>query len=149
MSLPASCKHDPAPLPTLEWVLEGSCETAAPHLRTIAPQLTWAREHFHVSAIEPADSDLPLLFRIELGERPVGAVNFLPLPRNRTLMRLYTCSDLGSACTIEDGDAIIAAFSSAVLSRLAQLGFLTTYTIEPSKRALGFRTAAPPLARHL
>lgn len=127
------------PFPTFEWVLQGSCDLVVPHLTLTAPQLVWNDEHFHVCATSADDEHEPQLFRIELGDSPVGAINFLPLPESRTLMSLYRCSDLGESCTRKDGDAIVRGFVGALLNRLERLGFLVRDPDTPTARRLGFR----------
>ncbi len=135
----ATSEHQHMPFPTFEWVLHGSCELVVPHLTMTAPQLMWKDEHFHVCPIAATDEHEPQLFRIELGDSPVGAINFLPLPESRTLMRLYRCSDLGETCTREDGDAIVMGFVGALLNRLERLGFLDKEPHATAARSLGFR----------
>jgi len=131
-------RHDHLPLPTYEWVLESSCETVVPHLKMVATQVTWEGQHFHVCEIAKANDGEPELFQIELSDRPVGAVNFLPLPDNRTLMRLYICTDLGAVCTTENGNAIISGFVMALMARLKQLGFVAKTMEQSVSRPLGF-----------
>lgn len=90
----------------------------------------------------PPVADRPTLYRIELDEALVGGIDLLPLPAERTLMRLYLCSDLGAACLIDGGDDVIRGFAAAWLSRLKALGFLSapTPTSEDGSphRPLGF-----------
>jgi hypothetical protein len=133
--------HSHGPRPSFEWVLEGDREMVLPHLKTIAPAMTWETKHFHVRDIEPHDEDWPELFQIELGDEPVGAVDFMPLPAKRTLMRLYVCSDLGTSCSLENGNTVIQGFATAWLGRLQKLGFLSSAKTEVrDSRPLGFAT---------
>ena len=81
--------HDHGPSPSFEWILDGKRDTVLPHLKTIAPTLQWQDQHFHVRDVEPRAEDWPELFQIELDELPVGALDFMSLPGDRTLMRLY------------------------------------------------------------
>jgi len=136
--------HLHGPVPSFEWILEGETDTVVPHLKTIAPILKWNEEHFHVSSVRQEDPHLPEMFRIELGEEPVGGIDFLPLPTKRTLMRLFLCSDLGTSCRIDDGNNIIQGFATAWLARLQRLGFLANRVTEQNRelRSLGF--ALPP-----
>lgn len=140
-------RHDArlhGPFPSYEWVLEGGREIILPHLQALAPALAWNREHFHVTATPRADADLPELFEIALTDAPVGAVDFLPLPAERTLMRLYLCSDLGTVCAIDGGNDVIQGFATAWLARLRQLGFLSQPAEAATRsRPLGFRTPRP------
>lgn len=131
------------PLPAAEWILKGNCELVLPHLTLIAPRIVWNDEHFHVCALAAANEHEPQLFHVQLGESPVGAINFLPLPDTRTLMRLYRCSDLGETCTRADGDAVALGFFGALLTRLGKLGFLVEQQETAPERALGFRAPGP------
>ncbi len=88
----------------------------------IATQVTGEGPHFHVCEIAPENKDEPEQFQIQLSDCPVGAINFLPLPANRTRARLHLCSDLGAICTTNNGNAIVAWFASALMSRLERLG---------------------------
>jgi hypothetical protein len=134
-------QHSHGPSPSFEWVLEGDREMVLPHLKTIAPSMTWETEHFHVRDIEPRSEDWPELFQIELGEEAVGAVDFMPLPAKRTLMRLYVCSDLGTSCSLENGNAVIQGFATAWLGRLQKLGFLSSSKAkDKDTRPIGFAT---------
>ena len=140
--------HSHGPRPSFEWILDGDREVVLPHLRAIGPALTLGEDHFHVAPVSPVDPVLPDLFEVRLGDEPVGALDFLPLPADRTLMRLYLCSDLGTACRIDGGDAVMQGFGSAWLQRLAQLGFMSQ-SARPGEapavgRPLGFRR--PPAA---
>lgn len=139
MTPSAPSKHQHMPFPAFEWVLQGSCELVVPHLMLIAPRLTWHDEHFHVCAAPPDDDHEPQLFRVELSDSPVGAIDFLPLPEDRMLMRLYRCSELGQTCTRDDGDAIVMGFVGALLNRLERLGFLLKEPETTATRTLGFR----------
>ena len=134
-------QHSHGPSPSFEWVLEGNREMVLPHLKTIAPSMTWESEHFHVCDVESRGEDWPELFQIELGEEPVGAVDFMPLPAKRTLMRLYVCSDLGTSCSMENGNAVIQGFATAWLGRLQKLGFLSkSKSDDQDVRPIGFAT---------
>lgn len=139
-------EHDHGPVPSYEWILDGESRIVLPHLKTIAPTLTWNGEHFHVNGIEAADADLPERFQIELGEEPVGAVDFLPLPGKRTLMRLYLCSDLGTSCRLERGNDMIQGFANAWLARLTTLGFISARVAQQNTptRTLGFPLPSDP-----
>ena len=109
------------------------------------PRLTWEGRHFHICEIHPQDRDLPRLFQIELDGIAIGAVDFVPLPADRTLMRVYLCSDLGAACVLDEGDTVLQGFASHWLSRLAGLGFLAVPAEEfdpSSRQPLGFRAVA-------
>lgn len=117
--------HQHGPQPSFEWMIEGDQEMVIPHLKAIAPTLIWEDEHFHVQDVDPVDADLPALRQIELGDEPVGALDFLPLPQRRTLMRLFLCSDLGTTCSLENGNDVIQGFATAWIQRLAKLGFMT------------------------
>ncbi|MEX2229985.1 MAG: hypothetical protein WEB13_10155 [Dehalococcoidia bacterium] len=115
-----------------------------PHLQTLAPTLTLGGGHFDVNRMDHAERDFPELFTIQLRDVPVGAIDFLPLPAGRTLMRLYLCSDLGTTCQLEDGDQIATGFVEVWLNRLQRLGFLAVSappTRQPHRR-LGFVTPA-------
>ena len=136
-------QHSHGPSPSFEWVLEGDREMVLPHLKTIAPSMTWESEHFHIRDVEPRSEDWPELFQVELGEEPVGAVDFMPLPAKRTLMRLYVCSDLGTSCSMENGNAVIQGFATAWLGRLQKLGFLSSSKPDDQNaRPIGFATPA-------
>ncbi len=75
---------------------------------------------------------------------PVGAVDFLPLPAARTLMRLYLCSDLGTTCALPDGDEIAGGFAGIWLDRLRHLGFVSgPAPAAESRRPLGFPLPNP------
>jgi len=135
--------HSHGPSPSFEWVLEGDRDMVLPHLKTIAPSMTWESEHFHVCDVESRGDDWPELFQIELGDEPVGAVDFMPLPAKRTLMRLYVCSDLGTSCSLENGNAVIQGFATAWLGRLQKLGFLSSSKPDDQDaRPMGFATPA-------
>lgn len=137
-----SGEHPHGPVPSLEWTLRGRAEMILPHLKTMAPALALGDEHFHVIELPADDDDLPARFQIELGGEPVGAVDFLALPEDRTLMRLYMCSDLGTVCSIEDGEEVATAFAQAWLSRLQQLGFLASVGRDSgsdNREPIGFR----------
>ncbi len=135
--------HDHGPTPSFEWILEGDREIIVPHLRTIAPSLIWENEHFHVCDPARAGEGLPEMFQVQLADEPVGALDFMPLPSNRTLMRLYLCSDLGAACSLKGGDQVMQGFATAWLARLNALGFLANKPREVHSRPLGFPT--PPV----
>lgn len=139
-----SAIHDHGPIPSLEWILQGDQPTVTPHLRTLAPTLTLDGRHFHVTELNRLEQDLPPLFIVELNEVPVGGVDFLPLPSDRTLMRLYLCSDLGTVCLLDNGDQVATGFAEQWLGRLRQLGFLTLSAPEAQgpRRRLGFATPA-------
>jgi len=112
------------------------------HLKTMAPALALGDDHFHIVELPPDEHDLPPRFQIELGDEPVGALDFLALPDDRTLMRLYMCSDLGSVCSLEHGEEVATAFAQAWLGRLQQLGFLASVGRDNSsedKGPIGFR----------
>ena len=131
--------HRHGPQPSYEWMIEGDQEMVVPHLKAIAPTLSWKDEHFHVSDVDPVDAGLPALRRIELGLEPVGALDFLPLPQKRTLMRLFLCSDLGDSCSLEGGNDVMQGFATAWIHRLAKLGFMTvTNAGARQERPLGF-----------
>lgn len=132
--------HSHGPQPSFEWILQGERRIVLPHLKSIAPTLTWEDEHFHIREMDAVDEHSPDFFRIELGSEPVGAVDFMPLPAERTLMRLYLCSDLGTSCLLENGNDVIQGFATAWLERLNKLGFLSTKASEAKDRPLGFRT---------
>lgn len=119
----ARSEHTHGPVASYESMVEGSREIVLPHLKAIAPVLTWNETHFHV-----------------------GEMDFLPLPADRTLMRLYLCSDLGQTCLIEGGDTAMEEFATAWLLRLQKLGFLSTPTEEAQRheRPLGLQ---PPTKR--
>lgn len=137
----AGSEHTHGPVASYESVLEGSRDTILPHLKAIAPALVWNETHFHVGEMVPADKDRPELLLVKLGDAPVGALDFLPLPADRTLMRLYLCSDLGQTCLIEGGDTAMQGFATAWLLRLQKLGFLSTPIEEAHQhtRPLGFQ----------
>lgn len=132
--------HSHGPQPSFEWILQGERQIVLPHLKSIAPALTWEDEHFHIREMDAVDEHSPDFFRIELGSEPVGAIDFMPLPAERTLMRLYLCSDLGSSCLLDNGDDVIQGFATAWLGRLNKLGFLSSKAAEGKDRPLGFRT---------
>lgn len=132
--------HDHGPLPSGEWILEGESELALQHLRTLAPTLSLNERHFDVTEGERAGEGLPSLFMLAFADTPVGAVDFLPLPAARTLMRLYRCSDLGTTCALPDGDQIARGFAGVWLERLKRLGFVSSAASSAdSRRPLGFR----------
>ena len=91
--------HDHGPRPSNERVIEGDSQTATQHLRTLAPYLSLDGHHFDITEAGRVDADLPALFLISLQGAAVGAVDFLPLPAARALMRLFLCSDLASNTT--------------------------------------------------
>ena len=135
--------HRHGPQPSYEWVIEGDQEMVVPHLTAIAPTLTWKEEHFHVNDVEPVDAGMPALKQIGLGAEPVGALDFLPLPQKRTLMRLFLCSDLGNACSLEHGNEVMQGFATAWIQRLRKLGFMTVETASDRQgRPMGFRIPA-------
>ncbi len=131
--------HSHGPQPSFEWILQGERQIVLPHLKSIAPTLTWEDQHFHIREMDAVDEHSPDFFRIELGSEPVGAVDFMPLPAERTLMRLYLCSDLGASCLLDNGNEVIQGFATAWLGRLNKLGFLSTKASEAKDRPLGFR----------
>lgn len=106
-------------------VAEGESQTAIQHLRTLAPNLSLEDAHFDITETGRADDDLPPLFLIALRDTAVGAVDFLPLPATRTLMRLFLCSDLDTVCALPDGDQIASRFATIWLERLRRLGFMS------------------------
>lgn len=133
-------RHDHGPLPSGEWILEGESELALQHLRTLAPTLLLNERHFDVMEADRSGEGLPALFMIAFDDVPVGAVDFLPLPAARTLMRLYLCSDLGTTCALPDGDQIVTGFAGIWLERLQRLGFMTSVPPPATgQRPLGFR----------
>lgn len=140
--------HDHGPLPSYEWILQGDRLTVIPHLKTLAPTLSLDGGHFDVGELDRRDQDLPALFMIQLNDVPVGGVDFLPLPSERTLMRLYLCSDLGTACELENGEELAAGFVQILLGRLLHLGFVGLYQpgVAEPRGPLGFATPAekPP-----
>ena len=107
----------------------------------IATQLTWDGHHFHIREIASAAEDEPELYQIELRDGPVGAINFLPLPANRTLMRLYVCSDLGAICSTENGNSVAAGFATALVGRFERLGFVASTRDDSATRPLGFQAS--------
>ena len=115
--------HDHGPFPSREWILNGGCEMVLPHLRTIALRLSYEGEHFHISLVY-TDESRPNLFEVALGDALVGAFDFLPLPTERTLMRLYVCADLGTDCARVAADDAMRGFAIAWLGRLQDLRFL-------------------------
>ena len=124
-------------------MIEGEPDMVVPHLKAIAPTLSWREEHFHVADVEPLDAGLPDLQRIELGSEPVGALDFLPLPQRRTLMRLFLCSDLGATCSLEGGNDVMQGFATAWIQRLAKLGFMTVANAGArEERPMGFAIPA-------
>ena len=132
--------HDHGPRPSNEWVIEGDSQTAIQHLRTVAPYLSLDGHHFDITEAARMDADLPALFLISLQGAAVGAVDFLPLPAARALMRLFLCSDLGTVCALRDGDQIASTFATIWLERLRRLGFLSGEASEATpRRQLGFR----------
>lgn len=135
--------HDHGPSPSFEWILNGKRDTVLPHLKTIAPTMQWQDRHFHVRDVAPRAEDWPELFQIELDELPVGALDFMSLPGDRTLMRLYLCSDLGAACPLENGNDVIQGFATAWLARLDKLGFLISKGPAAGQRPLGFQPPPP------
>ena len=140
---PAGDPHGHGPQPSYEWMIEGEDAMVIPHLKSIAPTLTWKEEHFHVRDIEVADPDLPALRQVELGDEPVGALNFLPLPL--TLMRLFLCSDMGTTCSLEYGNDVMQGFATAWIQRLAALGFMTIQRSPGAeRRPMGFAIPSPP-----
>ena len=135
--------HQHGPQPSYEWIIEGDQEMVVPHLTAIAPTLTWKEEHFHVCDVEPIDVGMPALKQVELGDEPVGALDFLPLPQKRTLMRLFLCSDLGGACSLEHGNEVMQGFATAWIQRLGKLGFMTVEAASDHEgRAMGFHIPA-------
>ena len=137
-----SGEHPHGPVPSLEWTLVGSADMIVSHLKTMATALALGDDHFHVVELPPDEHDLPPRFQIELGDEPVGALDFLALPDDRTLMRLYMCSDLGTVCSLEHGEEVATAFAQAWLGRLQQLGFLASVGRDNSsedKGPIGFR----------
>lgn len=140
MTSDAELRHDHGPLPSGEWVIEGESELALQHLRTLAPSLLLKERHFDVMEAERPGEGLPALFMIAIDDVPVGAVDFLPLPASRTLMRLYLCSDLGTTCALPDGDEIATGFAGIWLERLHRLGFMASVpSAARGQRPLGFR----------
>ncbi len=132
--------HDHGPVPSSEWVLEGEGALAAQHLRTLAPTLLLNARHFDVTEADRSNEGLPSLFMIAYSDTPIGAVDFLPLPTSRTLMRLYLCSDLGTTCAIPNGDEIAVGFAGIWLERLRRLGFVSNPAPSTDTRPpLGFR----------
>ena len=141
----AADPHGHGPQPSYEWMIEGEDAMVIPHLKSIAPTLTWKEEHFHVRDVEVADPDLPALHQVELGDEPVGALDFLPLPQKRTLMRLFLCSDLGTTCSLESGNDVMQGFATAWIQRLAALGFMTIQSSPGAeRRPMGFAIPSPP-----
>lgn len=140
----ASEHHAHGPVPSVEWILQGKQDAIIPHLKTIAPTLGLDDEHFHVSELEQSERDVPALFQIELGGELVGALDFMPLPADRTLMRLYLCSDLGTQCRLANGDEVAKGFAQIWLGRLNTLGFLSAEFDgrEHDRGPLGFRVPA-------
>ena len=134
--------HQHGPQPSYEWMIEGDQEMVIPHLKALAPTLIWKDEHFHVQDVDPVDADLPALRQIELGDEPVGALDFLPLPQKRTLMRLFLCSDLGTSCSLEHGNDVMQGFATAWIHRLAKLGFMAVES-GADRRAMGFPIPQP------
>ncbi len=146
---PAHAPHEHGPVPSLEWVLQGDQLTVTPHLRTLAPTLTLNGQHFDITEVDRLEERLPPLFMVEVDDTPVGGVDFLPLPAERTLMRLYLCTDLGTACRLENGDQVATGFVEVWLGRLKQLGFMTLAApaapaAQEPQRRLGFATPARP-----
>ena len=138
--------HSHGPTPSYEWILEGEPEIVVPHLKEWGPVLHLNEKHFDIVAA-PRVEDRPTLYRIELEGALTGGIDLLPLPAERTLMRLYLCSDLGEACLLGGGDDVIRGFAAAWLSRLQTLGFLST-PAPTSKdgtphRPLGFHVPEP------
>lgn len=138
MSTDGGTQHDHGPQPSSEWVLAGDAAIASQQLRALAPRLTLGEEHFDVAEQSRSGEGLPALYLIALQGIPVGAVDFLPLPETRTLMRLFLCSDLGTTCGLSDGDRIAATFASIWIERLRRLGFLTEAAEVPPRPPLGF-----------
>ena len=136
----AQIVHQHMPPPTSEWTLQGTCDLVLPHLTLIAHRIVWQDEHFAVCARSTTDADQPEDFRVLLGNSPVGAINFLPLPGDRTLMRFYSCSDLGDTCTHSHGNAAAVGFFGVLLTRLEHLEFLVLDPETSPARALGFHT---------
>lgn len=136
--------HDHGPVPSYEWVVNGDCSIVLPHLRTFAPTLAFDGRHFDIAEMDREAQQLPVLFMIVVQDVSVGGIDFLPLPSNRTLMRLYLCSDLGAACQLENGDAVATGFVEVWLTRLQQLEFITSVT--PAGPAI---PAAPAVRRRL
>lgn len=131
--------HGHGPQPSYEWVIEGDQAMVVPHLTAIAPTLQWEDEHFHVNDVDPVDDGMPALKQIALGDEPIGALDFLPLPQKRCLMRLFLCSDIGTACSLEHGNDVMQGFATAWIRRLGKLGFMTVAaTGERENRPLGF-----------
>lgn len=134
-----SAAHDHGPNPSFEWIIEGDERMVLPHLRTLAPKLSWEGRHFDIDVTDRAGEQLPPVFMIDVEAAAVGAVDFLPLPADRTLMRLFLCSDLGTNCQLDDGDRVAIGFAQAWLARLEQLGFMASTTPPmPERRRLGF-----------
>lgn len=83
------------------WILRGTPELIIPHLKAVAMVMHWDETPFHVRGVDPADSDLAELLLIQPGDATAGAFDFMPLPADRTLMRLYLSSDLGLGSATE------------------------------------------------
>ena len=137
-------QHDHGPVPSYEWMLEGEQALVLPHLKAVAPTLGWKGEHFHVAALAPREAGMPVLHQLQLGDDPVGALDFMPLPNKRTLMRLYLCSDLGTVCSLERGNDVMQGFATAWLQRLAKLGFMPAdQPRDGHDRPMGFPIPVP------
>ena len=138
--------HNHGPTPSYEWILEGEPAIVVSHLKEWGPVLRLNDRHFDIVAA-PVD-DRPTLYRIELEGGLAGGIDLLPLPAQRSLMRLYLCSDLGEACLMDGGDDVVRGFTAAWLSRLQALAFLSapapTSEDGRPRRPLGFHVPEPP-----